>query len=120
MTKATRIRRFLAQGFPPKQISKRLGCSLSQVYRVKNLLALEKVNALKADALKVNDIQVGGDHYKKYGDLQPWDIWTLWNLNPFQAAILKYVVRYRDKEGVKDLEKAKHFLDKLIEVEGKK
>lgn len=66
-----------------------------------------------------NGVQVGGDHYRKYGALQPWDTWLPWNLNGFQAAILKYVVRYRDKEGVEDLKKARHFLDKLIELEEK-
>lgn len=71
----------------------------------------------KKAAPAVNAVQVGGEHYKKYGDLQPWDLWTMWNLNPFQAAILKYVVRYRDKDGVQDLKKARHFIDKLISVE---
>lgn len=69
--------------------------------------------------IQANDRQVGGEHYLQYGNIQPWDTWLLWNLNPFQAAILKYVVRYRDKDGLKDLEKAQHFLDKLIEVESK-
>ncbi|HEX6826971.1 MAG TPA: DUF3310 domain-containing protein [Nitrospiraceae bacterium] len=64
-----------------------------------------------------NKRQVGGDHYSKYGDLQPWDTWMPWNLNGFQCNVVKYVVRYRDKEGIRDLEKAKHYLDKLIELE---
>jgi hypothetical protein len=64
-----------------------------------------------------SEVQVGGNHYAKYGNIQPWDLWALWNLNPFQANIMKYVVRYRDKGGVEDLKKARHMLDKLIEVE---
>lgn len=64
-----------------------------------------------------NEIQIGGNHYRKYGDLQPWDLWEIWNLNPFQASILKHVVRYRDKLGIQDLQKARHYLDKLIEIE---
>ena len=64
-----------------------------------------------------NKRQVGGNHYRKYGDLQPWDVWMPWNLNGFQANIVKYIVRYRDKDGLRDLEKAKHFLEKLIEIE---
>ncbi len=70
--------------------------------------------------LRANDRQIGGEHYMKYGDLQPWDTWWIWNLNGFQAAILKHVVRYRDKAGLQDLEKAKHYLDKLIELEREK
>lgn len=66
---------------------------------------------------RANERQIGGDHYTKYGDLQPWDLWLLWNLNGFQATIIKHIVRYRDKLGIEDLEKARHYLDKLIEEE---
>ena len=66
---------------------------------------------------RANDRQVAGDHYMKHGDLQPWDVWAIWKLNPFQATILKHVVRYQDKMGITDLEKARHYLDKLIELE---
>lgn len=64
-----------------------------------------------------NTRQVGGEHYKKYGELQPWDVWGPWSLNPFQAMVVKYAVRYRDKDGLKDLRKAQHYLQKLIEEE---
>ena len=66
---------------------------------------------------RANDRQVGGDHYLQYGSLQPWDLWFPWNLNPFQAVIIKHLVRYRDKDGLKDLEKAEHYLQKLLEIE---
>lgn len=66
--------------------------------------------------MAANDIQIGGDHYKKYS-IQPWDLFMPWNLNGFQAHIIPYIVRYRDKEGLKDLYKARHFLNKLIEYE---
>lgn len=66
---------------------------------------------------KANKRQVDGKHYLQHGDFQPWDAWWHWKLNPFQAAIIKHVVRYSDKDGLLDLEKAKHYLDKLIELE---
>lgn len=65
---------------------------------------------------RANDTQVGGDHYE-LGDFQVWDAWWHWNLNPFQAVVLKYVVRYRNKGGVEDLRKAIHYIEKLIELE---
>jgi len=68
---------------------------------------------------KANDTQVGGDHYKKYGDLQPWDVITAWNLGYLDGTALKYIARWRDKGGIADLEKAIHFLQKKIEVERK-
>jgi hypothetical protein len=45
-----------------------------------------------------------------------WD--RAWRLgwDPFQYQITKYVERWKDKNGVQDLEKARHFLDKYIEV----
>ena len=65
---------------------------------------------------RANGRQVGGEHYKT-GDFQVWDAWHHWKLNPFQAVVLKYVVRYRNKGGVEDLRKAIHYLEKLIELE---
>lgn len=60
--------------------------------------------------------QVGGDHYVKHG-IQPWDIWQEYGLNAFEGAIVKYLLRHRDKGGVEDLRKARHTLDRLIEIE---
>lgn len=69
---------------------------------------------------KANDIQVGGNHYKKYGDLQPWDVITAWNLGYLDGTALKYIARWRDKGGINDIKKAIHFLEKFIEVEENK
>ena len=66
---------------------------------------------------RANERQVAGEHYMKYDQFQPWDAWWWWKLNPFQAMVVKHVVRYRDKLGITDLEKAKHYLEKLIELE---
>ena len=66
--------------------------------------------------MKVNDIQHGGDHYKKYGDLQPWDVITAWKLGYLDGTALKYIARWKDKNGIEDLRKAIHFLQKTIDV----
>lgn len=63
--------------------------------------------------------QVGGDHYRSKG-LQPWDVMKAWfSSTEFQGFlignVLKYVCRFKDKNGVEDLRKARHYLDKLIE-----
>lgn len=63
----------------------------------------------------VNAIQYGGQHYKKLA-IQPWDYVAANNLGYFEGSIVKYVSRWRDKGGIEDLKKARHFLDKLIEV----
>lgn len=62
------------------------------------------------------DSQVGGDHYAKHS-IQPWDIWAAYDLNAFEGAVIKYLLRHRDKGGVEDLKKARHTLDRLIEIE---
>lgn len=67
-----------------------------------------------------NERQVGGSHYKKTGAIEHWDIVVQHELDYFQGQITKYVMRWRDKGGISDLEKAKHFLEKYIEVENVK
>lgn len=64
-----------------------------------------------------NKRQVGGSHYKKgKGAVEHWDIVVQHDLDYFQAQILRYTMRWKDKGGVEDLEKARHFLDKYIEL----
>ena len=70
--------------------------------------------------MKANDKQVQGDHYKQYGDLQPWDVITAWGLGYLDGTALKYIARWRDKGGIDDIRKAIHFLEKFIEVEENK
>lgn len=61
--------------------------------------------------------QVGGDHYLKR-PIQPWDIWEAYpEMDPFTASIIKYMLRWPDKNGLTDLRKARHTLNKLIEME---
>jgi hypothetical protein len=57
--------------------------------------------------------QVGGDHY--FNPIQPWDIIRAWELNYWEGNIVKYVLRHKGKNKVEDLEKARHYLDYLIE-----
>lgn len=65
--------------------------------------------------MSANDEQVGGTHYQK--KIQPWDYVAANGLDFFQGNIVKYVTRFREKDGVADLLKARHYLDKLIELE---
>ncbi len=65
-----------------------------------------------------NDRQVAGNHYKLADGEQHWDRqWRLHGRGYFVGCITKYIERYPLKGGVQDLEKAKHFLEKLIELE---
>lgn len=64
------------------------------------------------------DIQVAGNHYKELA-IQPVEYIHANNIGYFEGNVIKYVSRWRNKNGVKDLEKAKHYIDLLIELEGK-
>lgn len=61
-----------------------------------------------------NDRQVAGDHYRS--EIQHWDYVWANDLDYFQGQITRYVTRWKKKGGVEDLEKARHFLDKYIEL----
>lgn len=65
---------------------------------------------------EANRRQVGGSHYRTESGRQHWDLVNEFGLDYFQGQITKYVMRWRDKNGVQDLEKARHFLDKYIEI----
>lgn len=66
--------------------------------------------------MSANDKQVGGAHYK--GAVQHWDYAVAeFGTGYLKGQITKYVARWRKKNGVQDLEKALHFLQKLREVE---
>jgi len=60
--------------------------------------------------------QIGGDHYKKF-PVQPFDVFK--SLGIFEEAcqsnIIKYVMRYKSKNGIEDLKKAEHYLQELID-----
>jgi len=62
--------------------------------------------------------QVGGNHYKKF-KIQPIEFIILNNLNFLEGNVVKYVCRYRFKDGLRDLEKAKHYIKMLIEFRDK-
>ena len=73
---------------------------------------------LKARVTDPLQIQIGGGHYKELV-IQPIE-YIHANGIPFaEGSVIKYVTRWRAKGGIKDLEKAKHFLELLIALESK-
>lgn len=63
---------------------------------------------------KALDKQEGGNHYKEMV-IQPIEFTLKNNLGFCEGNIIKYVSRYKNKNGVEDLKKARHYLDILIE-----
>lgn len=66
--------------------------------------------------MSANDMQVGGTHYAKNA-IQPWDFIVSNDIGYLAGNVIKYVCRYKSKNGIEDLRKAMHYLQKLIEVE---
>ena len=64
------------------------------------------------------ETQVAGDHYKKL-KIQPVEYIYANNIPYLEGNVIKYVTRWRDKGGNADLLKARHYIDLLLELEGK-
>jgi len=65
--------------------------------------------------MSANKRQVAGKHYKDISP-QPWDVINSWELGFLDGNVVKYIARWRAKGGIEDLEKAQHYLEKLIEI----
>lgn len=68
-----------------------------------------------------NKVQIGGTHYVDK-TVQPWDAMQAWMSHEefcgfLRGNAIKYLARCNEKGGVEDLRKAKHYLEKLIELQ---
>ena len=118
----------------PKQVADACCTTRNRVYQVmhyakksgerkmlklkRKMAMLKPVQAQVVNAnpsVTANDRQVGGTHYKDKA-IQPWDYIVANKLGYLEGTIIGYVSRWQDKGGIEDLRKARHCLDKLIEV----
>lgn len=79
-----------------------------------NLLRLQLEPS--TDEPKPSLLQVGGKHYKGMR-IQPVQYNHANNIPFIEGSVIKYISRWREKNGLQDLLKAKHFIDLLIELE---
>lgn len=134
MTKSAKVRRYLEQNpnAVPKDVGAKFKCAMPIVYAIR-----KQVNDQITDAvtqvpapykptpkpIKASDLlQVGGDHYKNMG-VQPWVAMESWMTTDQFAGFLrgnaiKYLARCDVKGGLEDVKKARHYIDKMIEVLG--
>ena len=66
--------------------------------------------------MSANDRQEGGNHYRNKA-IQPWDYIAGNGIGYLEGCAIKYLSRWKEKGGVADLRKARHYVDKLIEME---
>lgn len=124
-----RIQRQYYSGFASEQDE--LNASLiedvvDQARRDRLNVKLEQERAKELDelTLKTNKLlkehlareQVGGDHYKDKA-IEPIDYILANGLSFCEGNVVKYITRYKDKNGIEDLEKAKQYIEFLIDDE---
>jgi len=85
--------------------------------RVKDAICFDEIPEVQEDLLSqlnASDTQVGGDHYTQ-GSIQPLEYTLANNLGFCEGNVIKYITRYKHKNGIEDLEKAKHYIELLID-----
>lgn len=63
--------------------------------------------------------QEGGSHYKDFS-IQPIEFIHVNGIPYIEGNVIKYICRHRQKNGLEDLLKAKHYIDLLIQLEYQK
>lgn len=63
--------------------------------------------------------QVGGSHYKDM-PIQPVEFIHANAMGYLEGNVVKYISRWRKKNGMADLEKARHYIDLLIQLESRR
>ena len=63
--------------------------------------------------------QSGGSHYKDLA-IQPVEYIHANGIGYMEGNVIKYLSRWKSKGGISDLEKAKHYIELLIELEANK
>lgn len=64
---------------------------------------------------KADTKQISGTHYKT--QMECWNYIIANDLDYLTGNAIKYLTRWRKKNGIEDLRKAQHYVEKLIETE---
>jgi hypothetical protein len=113
----------------PKEVGAKFKVAMPIVYKIRKevMPVVQEENAKViiqtkpfVPSTRADDLQVGGDHYKNMG-VQPWKAMESW-MTPeefrgfLKGNSIKYLARCNAKGGIDDIKKAKHYIEKLIEV----
>jgi hypothetical protein len=80
------------------------------------MINITEVTMEEDEAFDALNKQVAGNHYKDL-PIQPVEFIHANAIGYFEGNVIKYVSRWRKKNGIADLEKAKHYIELLIELE---
>ena len=64
--------------------------------------------------IPVNPVTTDPRHYNKLR-IEPWDFIQQNKLDFFEGNVVKYICRWKEKGGIEDLQKARTYLERLIE-----
>ena len=84
-----------------------------------NFKVIDEYLQRNESAMNATDKQVGGNHYKDL-PIQPIEYIHANAMGYMEGNVVKYVSRWRKKNGIADLEKAKHYIELLIELENRR
>jgi len=122
--KAARIMDWINKdpGVSDKHIARHIGCHYTYVYSLRKKMAhLDSLMEPGEDETEsANDVQMGGDHYKRLG-VEPWDVFDTWpieqRIGAYRANCTKYVMRLDAKDTpLLNAQKLAHYAQKLVEV----
>lgn len=116
--KSSAVLEMLNSGYSVKDILDRISVSYSYVWKLKKEMA--HIQPEEAETETANDIQMGGDHYKRLG-VEPWDVFDTWpieqRIGAYRANCTKYVMRLDAKDTpLLNAQKLAHYAQKLVEV----
>lgn len=78
-----------------------------------------KTSTIRANIAKRASIarqkQVGGNHYTGY-KIQPVEFITVNKIGFIEGNVIKYLLRFKEKNGLQDLDKAIHYIELLKEL----
>ncbi len=82
------------------------------------LNAIKKIVGMIEHSANPNPLmsQEGGTHYKGMA-IQPMEFIHKNNIPYAEGCVIKYLCRHREKGGLLDLQKARHYIDVIIELE---
>jgi len=92
------------------------GVDTPQERSLKEMVENAEGLGLYDDPSKPLSQQIGGEHYRQ-GSIQPIEYIHANEMDFFSGNVVKYITRWKYKNGLEDLKKAKHYIELLMEQE---
>lgn len=81
----------------------------------KTIAQLIRLGVLKTDESSCRDYNVGKSNYSQHV-IQPWAVWQDYNLNPWDADIVKRILRTKQEDGMSEIDARVLDYEKIIHI----